>query len=321
MTARAPEDFDSQEPAERRKKGEGLSSQELLDKLMEGPRMWADTFDALVSERYPTGGRDLQSADKEMKASKKIDATLREYREEWQAPHLTKTIKDHQEIVSTALEPLTSESELSFHLMSRLLVPQWYRILVATKNQKTETFRHGTVQIRLAIESARLIDAKNNSLQPELFDASLRDIDGMITLLQLVIDGQLHDMPDALVVPHPQIGRQNRPADFIIFDREHNGSYSKIDVKSESVLDPSLVPGSVAVGVLKNKVHFPAITNDADFRDKSRLGEVMLARSRVRNFNEETSQPAMLVEDSTRRIGAWLVNRLDETPPSQQETE
>ncbi len=310
MNAQSPEGNASHEPTERRKKGGELSSQDLLDELMEGPRMWADTINGLITERFPTGGRDLQKANPEEKTAKDIDALLRRYREEWLTPHLAKTNKKQQAIVASALEPLSPQSELSFHIISRLIIPQWYRVLVATKSPKTNNFHPETVQIRLAMESAKLIAAKKESNQPEFYDSALNDIDGMTSLLQLVIDDEKYDLNRLIVAPHPEIGRQNRSADFLIFERQYNDSFEKIEVKSEDILDPSLAPGSVAVNVLKN-IRFQTISRRPDFQVKGMLGEVMVARERVRDFNQETHQDVRPVEDSTRRIGSWLLEKIE----------
>jgi len=321
MTARAPEEFNSHESAERRKKGEGLSSQELLDEIMEGPRLWADTFNELISERYPTGGLDLQSDDNEKKASREIDSQLRQYRESWLRPHLSKTNKQLHSIVANSFEPLDpkNEVELVFHKISQTMIPQWYRALVSSRGSKSNNFHPETAQILLAIEGAKIITLKKSSSQPEYFNDALTNLDAMITLLQMSIDGEMHGMPDSIVLPHPQIGREDRVADFLIFESSYNDTYNMIEVLSENIVDASLKPGTVAVSLLKS-THYPTISRRPDFSTKEAIRDFMRARETIRDFLSTADQPELVVQNATRHIGEWILNKANETEPPKEDS-
>ena len=321
MTARAPEEFNSHQSAERRKKGEDLSSQELLDEVMEGPRKWANTFNELVSQRYPSGGRDLQNAHDEKRASRQIDTRLREYREGWLRPHLSKTNKYVHTAVAQSFDTLDpkNEVELMFHKISEKMIPQWYRALVSSRGPKPNNFHPEIAQVQLAIEGAKIISLQNSSVQPEYYNDALTSIDAMITLLQMSIDGEMHGMTDSIVLPHPQIGREGRTADFLVFDSNDNGLYNKIEVASSEIIDSALKPGTVAVSLLKS-THYPKISRQPDFSTKEAISEFRRSREAVHDFLTIADQPELVVQNSTRRIGEWILNKTNEIEPPKEDS-
>jgi hypothetical protein len=307
MDALPAEESSSNIPAERRELGGGLPSQESLDEILEGPREKAQFFNRIISERFPAGGRDKLKQKAEEQTARIVSGELNSYEHHWLKRHLIPINEEYQSIVSSSPETIPQRSELSFHIINQFIMPQWHRILVSPKLPRMNDADLSTAQVQLAIESAAILTAKKEFQINDFFDNELRDIDAMIDLLQLSIDGKLLDMPGVIAVPHPEIGSAHHDTDFLIFQPTHEGLFDKIEVRTEEVIDETRAPGSVAVDTLKNIRISTLTTSHPEFQNRSNFSKLLRARESVRTFNETANQPALRSENATKRISRWAI--------------
>jgi hypothetical protein len=276
MDAQSSEDFSSL-PNERRELGGVLPSQELLEKLMEGPRKQANFFNDLVFNDQATSGI----------TESQISSELNSYETDWIVKHLKNITEDYQSLVLSSPENLPQRSELSFHIINQFIMPQWHRALVSPKYPKMDTIDLETAQIRLAMESTSILSDRQKFEGPrELFDNELRDFDAMINLLQLSIDGEYRGQPNLVVVPYPKIGTGTDQTDFLIFEPTDVGIYNKREVLSSEILDPAFAPGTVAVDLLKN-LRVSTLSRRPEFQDKKIFHKLILSRETAKNFTPE----------------------------------
>ena len=276
MDAKPPEEFSSL-PVERHERGGVLPSQELLDGLMEGPRKQAKFFKDVVFSGTDTNGF----------TEGEISSELNSYETDWIVKHLKNIAEDYQSLVLSSPENLPQRSELSFHIINQFIMPQWHRAVVSPKYPKMDSVDLETAQIRLAMESATLLSDRQKFEGPrELFDNELRDLDAMINLLQLSIDGEYRGQPNLVVVPFPKIGSHPEQTDFLIFEPTDDGAYNKREVHSSEILDPTLTPGKVAVDLLKN-LRISTLSRRPEFQDKKIFHKLILSRENTKTFNRE----------------------------------
>ena len=275
MDAQPSEEFSSK-PDERRELGGTLPSQELLDKLMEGPRKWSQFFSTIVSNDPETRGfTDNEVGDE-------LDAYPA-----WLEEHIKPTSAEYQSLVLASPNNLPQTSELSFHIINQFVMPQWHRALVSPKYPKMDSIDLETAQILIAMESAKILASRTKHDGPQdLFDNELRDFDTMIHLLQMSIDGEYRNQPNLLTVPHPEIGKESLQADFLIFEPKDDGSFSKKEVLSADILDPSLAPGAIAVDLL-HKLRISSLSRRPEFQDKKVFHRLILSRETAKSFSPE----------------------------------
>ena len=263
-------------PTERRELGGTLPSQELFDDLMRGPRKQAQFFNDILSGE--AGTSEL--------TENQIGSELNSYENDWMVKHLKKTTEDYQSLVLSSPENIPQRSELSFHIINQFIMPQWHRLLVSPKYPKMDAIDLNTAQIRLAMESAKIIALRNNFEQQELYNDELRAFDAMIELLQMSIDGEIRNQPNLITVAHPEIGSQSQTADFLIFEPKDDGTFSKREVQTADILDPSLAPGAVAVDLLQ-KLRVNTLSRRPEFQDKKVFHKLILSRKTAASFNPE----------------------------------
>jgi len=271
-----PSEEHSSLPTERRELGGTLPSQELFDDLMRGPRKQAQFFNDILSGQ--AGTSEL--------TENQISSELNSYENDWMVKHLKKTTEDYQSLVLSSPENIPQRSELSFHIINQFIMPQWHRLLVSPKYPKMDAIDLNTAQIRLAMESAKIIALRNNFEQQDLYNDELRAFDAMIELLQMSIDGEIRNQPNLITVPHPEIGSQSQTADFLIFEPKDDGTFSKRDVQTADILDPSLAPGAVAVDLLQ-KLRVNTLSRRPEFQDKKVFHKLILSRKTAASFNLE----------------------------------
>jgi len=280
MDGKPKEEYSSSKPDERHEVVNALPSQVLLNELMEGPRERVRFFNDIIS------GQDSATE----LTPKQITGELNSYEQHWLKKYL-KTINDeYQALVLSSPETLPQRSELSFHIINQFVMPQWHRALVSPKYPKMDTVDLETAQIQLAMESAGILSTLNSFNQTELPNNELRDIDAMINLLQLSIDGELHGHPNLIAVPHPEIGSEHHRADFLIFEPTEDGAFNKREVQLEEIIDPTLAPGAVAVEKIKN-IRINSVFRRPEFQDKAVRNKFFLARKAIMSFNPERNAP------------------------------
>ena len=289
MDGQPTEEFSSIEPNERQQIGTDLPSFELLNEIMEGPRKRAEYFSLTIAERYPTGSLDETKEKTSQQVARTITGQLESYQKHWLSRHLATVKDEYQSLVTSSPEILPQKSELSFHIINQFIMPQWHRVLVSPKYPKMDTMDLETAQIRLAIESASLLPAKNTANQAEVLNHERRDIDAMITLLQLSIDGELQNQPGLVTLPHPEMGNVSSPADFLIFEPTYDGTFNKVEVTSAQVLDPSLAPGMVAIELLNN-LRINSISRRPEFQDKVAFHKLLLAHQKARLYYQKPTE-------------------------------
>jgi len=261
---------------ERRETGGVLPSQELLDVLMEGPRKWSHFFNTIVSSSPEASG----FTDKEV--SDELDAYPA-----WLEEHIKSTNNEYQSLVLSSPHNLPQRSELSFHIINQFIMPQWHRAVVSPTYPKMDAVDLETAQILLAMESTKILTSRTKHEGPQdLFNNELRDFDTMINLLQMSIDGEYRNQPNVIAVPHPEIGSESHQADFLIFEPKDDGTFSKKEVQSANILDPSLAPGAVAVDLLQ-KLRISTLSRRPEFQDQKVFHRLILSRETAKAFNPE----------------------------------
>lgn len=280
MNAQPAGEFSPNEPNERQKKVGNLPSFELLDNLMGHPRELAEYFNSTICEQYTPDGLDEMSSETSQQAARTVRGELATY-EDWLNKHLIHTVDEHRSLVTSSPETLPQRSELSFHVINQFIMPQWRRVLVSPKDPKMDAIDLETAQIRLAIESVSLLPTRDSFDQTEVLDNELRDIDAMIKLLQFSIDGELHNQPGVVTVPHPKMGSQHSEAGFLIFAPTDNGSFIKTEVALSEVTDLAQAPGMGAVEFLNNlRIHL--ISSRPEFQSKVEFHKFILAHQKAR---------------------------------------
>jgi hypothetical protein len=288
MDAQPHGEHDTPQHLERRYEDGILPAQKLLDSLMEGPRNWAQYFEHSIYEQFPAGERDKPRVKVDEKNARIISSQLDSYEEHWLKRHLATISDEYTSIIRSAPEALPHRSELSFHIINQFIMPQWHRLLVSPKYPKMNTDDLEAAQIRLAMESAMLLSSKNAFEDEELLTNELLDIDAMINLLQLSIDGVLYDQPDIIAVPHPEMGTERHQADFLIFESTHGDGFLKTEVHRDEIITTSL-PGSAAVEMLNN-LRVSSISRRAEFQDKAAFSKLLRARESVRSFTPKQNR-------------------------------
>lgn len=298
MDAQPAEEFFSTNPEELRKIGETLPSQELLGGLMHGPRTHANYFNKTLLEWYPTGEHTNTEHSDEQQSARIVAGELQLYERVWLKNHLGPINDTYQSIVTSSPETMPQRSELSFHIINQFIMPQWHRILVSPKSPKMDTFDLQTAQIKLAIESVELATNQNDFEPTNLIENELRDIDTMIDLLQLSIDGELHDRPNIIVVPHPEMGREQCQADFIIFEPTPENTFSKKEIDSSDIRDPAQTPGVTAIELLNN-LRINSLSRRPEFQDKTAFHKLVLAHRKARlSVQKNATQPTTPEENA-----------------------
>jgi len=271
------EDFSSNQPPERRETAEALPSHALLNELLEGPRKRVQFFNTILSGQSEAG----ELSDRQ------ITGELHSYEHHWLKENL-KTINDtYQSLVLSSPETLPQRSELSFHIINQFIMPLWHRVLVSPKYPKMDAVDLETAQIRLAMESAKIISTRSSFEGPQdLFNNELRDFDTMIHLLQLSIDSELHSQPNVIVVPHPEIGSEHHQADFIIFEPTEEGPFQKREVYSSDIISSAVTPGTAAMDLLQ-KLRISSLLRRPEFQDKKIFHRLILSRETAKTFHPQ----------------------------------
>jgi hypothetical protein len=283
MNAHPEEEFASNIPVERRELDGTLPSQELLDELMKGPRKWATYFNDAIQERFSP---DEPSDTHETQTTQKISSQLNTYEQLWIKKYLPSINNQYQTIVTTSPETLPQQSELSFHIINQYIMPQWQRVLVSSKYPKMDIKDLEAAQIRLAIESSSLFQAQHSFEQSNLLNNELLDIDAAIQLLQMTIDGESHNQPGIITVPHPEMGSEHNAADFLVFEPMSDNTFKKTELTSADILSPRQTPGLVAIDLLDN-LRLNLISRRPEFQDKAEFHKFVLAHKNAKLYKRQ----------------------------------
>lgn len=198
-----------------------------VHELMEGPRRWTSFFDRQLILLM----KDQHNGVNEPNV---LFNGLRTYQLDWSANFLDTTYKTALDLSDRDLDAQPALSELNFHIMSREMMPNWYRLFFGEEAVELDAPRIHEMQIRLALQGAELqglwqkagmSDEKtglHTGIQHRI-GGQLSEIDSAIILLEVMKqDG--HSLPSNLVVvpapPRFESAHNNSPraADFLVFD-------------------------------------------------------------------------------------------------------
>lgn len=224
-------------------------SQHQLDKIMEGPRVWSRYFDEQISERFPSGGRDLQSEAREATSLRSLLGQLQSYQKHWSHKFIIKTTKQFRQLAPMDEADLSSYNELTFHVISQHIMSHWQRVFNPYNAPGLDERNLVAAQIKLAIESVELqFYAQEQAKQFEdgtyVVD-QINDIDVMIALVQLMLDAEIENVHGFIATPAPLLPADNtRGTHFLAFIPGYDGEYTPTSVPSE-VLSSALRTPSV----------------------------------------------------------------------------
>lgn len=198
-----------------------------VQELMEGPRRWTSFFDRqlILMMKGEHNGVNEPNA---------LFNGLRTYQLDWSGPFLDTTYKTALDLSDRNFEAQPALSELNFHILSREMMPNWYKLFFGEQAVELDAPRIHEMQVRLALQGADLqnmwqkagaSDEKtgiHTGIQRRI-GGQLTEIDSAIVLLEVMKqDG--HSLPSTLVVvpapPRFESAHNNRPraADFLVFD-------------------------------------------------------------------------------------------------------
>ena len=307
MDAQPATEDASNTPVERQYTNGITLSQELFDELMEVPRKSALYFNERITEEFPAGDKDTPKDSVVEQTSRHTKGQLERYEKHWLKRHISSFTEGYHSLIASSEEERPQQSELSFHTINQFIMPQWHRLLVSPKSPRMDAFDLETAQIQLAIESASMLTAQSGFEQDDAYHNELADLDGMITLLQLSIDSNVHNQPDIITVPYPK--RANIPGqpDFLIFEPTHDGSFAKAAISKQEILNPPQQPGATAVSILKN-LRISTVSRRPEFQDKANFHKLLLAREGVRSFEPSPKHDASTLDAKREKMGQWLLD-------------
>ena len=305
-----PKDDASDLPIRRHEFSGSPLSQEVFDTLMDGPRGQAQFFRESLLKQYPDNSSTANREPHEQQDDRSVRGELLRYEKQWLKQHLASTQDDYYALLRSSPESIPQQSELSFHIINQSILPQWHRLLVSSQSPKMSTLDLKTAQISLAIESAKMLVVQEGIERSTALTHQLTDIDAMIQLLQLTIDSELHNQPNLIAVPYPKTNTEARQPDFLVFTRNDNQSYKRIDIQKSDILDARATPGASAIELLTN-LRISTIARRPEFQNKTAFRALLLARESIRPFEAQLAEYEISLDDARDNIGRWVVEYVE----------